>query len=76
MDPQFIREHMKVIGSDRQLVGTVDKVEGNRIKLARNDPQAGGQHHYIPSEWVDRVDGDNVCLRQNAQEATRQWQNA
>jgi hypothetical protein len=69
-----IREHMKVIGSDRQPVGTVDHVEGERIKLAKNDPQAGGQHHYIPADWVESVDGDQVCLRQKAQEARQQWQ--
>jgi hypothetical protein len=69
-----IREHMKVIGSDRQPVGTVDHVDGERIKLAKNDPQAGGQHHYIPADWVERVEGDQVCLRQKAQEARKQWQ--
>ena len=69
-----IREHMKVIGSDRQPVGTVDHVEGERIKLAKNDPQAGGQHHYIPADWVERVDGEQVWLRQKAREARQQWQ--
>ena len=69
-----IREHMKVIGSDRQPVGTVDHVEGERIKLAKNDPQAGGEHHYIPADWVERVDGEQVYLRQKAQEARKQWQ--
>jgi len=69
-----IREHMKVIGADRKPVGTVDHLEGDRIKLAKNDPLAGGKHHYIPTAWVDRVEGDQVCLRQNAQEACQQWQ--
>jgi hypothetical protein len=69
-----IREHMKVIGSDRQPVGTVDHVEGERIKLAKNDPQAGGQHHYIPADWVAGVEGEEVRLRQKAQEARTQWQ--
>jgi hypothetical protein len=69
-----IREHMKVMGSDRQPVGTVDHVEGERIKLAKNDPQAGGEHHYIPADWVERVDGEQVYLRQKAQEARKQWQ--
>lgn len=69
-----IREQMKVVGSDRQPVGTVDKVEGDRIKLAKNDPLAQGQHHYIPADWVERVDGQQVCLRQKAQEARQQWQ--
>lgn len=71
-----IREHMKVVGADRQPVGTVDNVEGNRIKLTRNDPQAGGQHHYIPVDWVERVDGDQVYLRQNANEARQGWTSA
>ena len=76
MQQENIRSHMKVIGSDRQPVGTVDHVEGDRIKLAKNDPQAGGRHHYIPADWVDSVEGDEVCLRQKAQEARQQWQNA
>jgi hypothetical protein len=74
MQTSDIREKMKVIGSDQQMVGTVDKVEGERIKLTRNDPQAGGQHHYIPTDWVDSIEGDQVCLRQKAQEARTQWQ--
>ena len=69
-----IREHMKVIGADRQPVGTVDHIDGDRIKLAKNDPQAGGEHHYIPADWVERVDGEQVYLRQKAQEARKQWQ--
>jgi hypothetical protein len=69
-----IREHMKVMGSDRQPVGTVDHVEGERIKLAKNDPLAGGQHHYIPADWVERVEGEAVYLRQNARDAQKQWQ--
>lgn len=76
MQQANIREHMKVIGSDRQLVGTVDRVEGNRIKLSKSDTDAKGQHHYIPTDWVDKVDGDQVCLRQKAQEARQQWMNS
>ena len=74
MNAGTIREHMKVVGSDRLVVGTVDHVEGDRIKLAKNDPQAGGKHHYIPTDWVERVEGDEVCLRQKAQEARQQWE--
>ena len=74
MNTENIRTHMKVIGADNEPVGTVDKVEGNRIKLAKNDPQANGQHHYIPADWVDSVEGNEVCLRQNASEACEQWQ--
>lgn len=73
MNISNVREHMKVVGSDRQPVGTVDNVEGDRIKLAKSDPQAEGKHHYIPGDWVESVDGEEVCLRQNAQEARQQW---
>ncbi|HUG77099.1 MAG TPA: DUF2171 domain-containing protein [Burkholderiales bacterium] len=76
MDTSGIREHMKVVGSDRQPVGTVDHVEGDRIKLARKDPQSGGRHHYIPTDWVDRVENDQVCLRQSAGDACSQWTDA
>ena len=76
METTDIREHMKVVGSDRQPVGTVDHVEGYRLKLAKNDPQAEGQHHYIPADWIERVEGDQVLLRQNAQEARAQWASA
>jgi hypothetical protein len=75
MNPSDIREQMKVIGSDRQPVGTVDKVEGDRIKLSRNDPQAQGKHHFIPTEWVSQVEGQQVVLKHNAQDACQKWQN-
>ena len=73
MNISNVREQMKVVGSDRQPIGTVDNVEGDRIKLTKNDPQAEGKHHYIPGDWVEEVDGEEVCLRQSAQEATQQW---
>ena len=57
INPSEIREQMKVIGSDGQPVGTVDKVEGNRIKLSKNDPAAQGQHRYIPLDSVSSSSG-------------------
>lgn len=47
---QNIAEHMEVIGADGVHVGTVDKVEGNRIKLTKKDSGEGshkGHHHFI-----------------------------
>ena len=73
MNLSNVREHMKVVGSDRQPVGTVDHIEGNEIKLAKNDPQAGGAHHYIPSDWVERIEGDQVRLNKSSREACSQW---
>ena len=37
-----IREHMEVVGSDEEHVGTVDKVAGDRIILTKSDPESGG----------------------------------
>ena len=59
-----IREHMKVIGADGAPIGTVDKVEGNRIKLIRADSGVAhsDHHHYLPKGLVAEVEGDTVRL--------------
>jgi hypothetical protein len=59
-----IREHMEVIGADGVHLGTVDRVEGNRIKLIRADSGIGheGEHHYIPQGLIAEVEGDRVRL--------------
>lgn len=68
-----IAEHMEVLGSDGQHVGVVDKVEGQRIKLTRNDPAAGGEHHYLHLDMVDRIDGTTVHLTRTAAQARDEW---
>ena len=68
-----IREHMKIVGSDGQHVGTVDRVEGDRIKLTKNDPAAQGKHQYIELSEVGEVKGGEVCLSQKAEEAKRRF---
>ena len=55
VDVSKIREHMSVVGSDGEHVGTVDHVEGDRIKLTRTDSR-DGSHHYLPVTQVARVD--------------------
>jgi hypothetical protein len=60
-----IKEHMEVIGADGVHVGTVDKVEGNRIKLTKKDSGEGshkGHHHYIDRGLVAGVEGNKVRL--------------
>ena len=69
-----IREHMEVKGADGKHVGTVDGIEGSRIKLTKSDPASGGQHHYIGLDMVKEIQGDAVCLSKNADEARRMWQ--
>lgn len=67
-----IREHMAVIGADGAHVGTVDHIDGDRIKLTRKDSSAGlagetheGHHHYLPLALVATVEGDAVRLSAN-----------
>ncbi|MGN6268794.1 MAG: DUF2171 domain-containing protein [Sphingomonas sp.] len=67
-----VTEHMEVVGSDGEHVGTVDKVHGDRIILTKSDPDAGGHHHSIPSRWIQSVD-DKVTIRKTADEAHRHW---
>jgi hypothetical protein len=57
-----ICEHMEVIGADGGHVGTVDKVDGDRIKLTRDDRGAGGQHHWLPLSMVADVEGNQLRL--------------
>jgi hypothetical protein len=40
-DLSQVKEHMTVIGADGVRVGTVDKVEGDRIKLTKDSSPAG-----------------------------------
>lgn len=74
IDPASIQEHMPVVGSDGQHVGTVDRVEGSRIKLTRSDdPDGTGQHHhYLPLDTVASCDGGQVKLSMPAEQAKRQ----
>lgn len=68
-DLSQIREHMEVIGADGVHVGTVDHVEGDRIKLTKADSGMGrheGHHHYVPGGLVAGVEGDKVRLSANA----------
>jgi hypothetical protein len=63
-----IREHMEVVGSDEQPVGTIERVAGDRIILTRGDDEGGGRHSLSCSD-IDRVEGDRVILDRPADEA-------
>lgn len=77
-DASAIKEHMEVIGADGVHVGTVDHVEGDRIKLTKKDSGAevegaegshAGHHHYISIGLVADVEGDQVRLSATAANA-------
>jgi hypothetical protein len=64
-----ISEHMEVIGADGVHIGTVDRVDGDRIKLTKADSGQGsheGHHHYISLGLVAGVEDDKVRLSANA----------
>jgi hypothetical protein len=66
---QDIKEHMEIIGADGVHVGTVDRVEGTRIKLTKQDSGEGahkGHHHFVPRSLVADVEGNKVRLSANA----------
>lgn len=67
VDFSQISEHMEVIGADGVHVGTVDKVDGDRIKLTKQDSGShSGHHHYISRGLVADIEGDQVRLSANA----------
>lgn len=77
-DTSQIREHMEVVGADDVHIGTVDKIEGDRIKLTKNDSGAqiegatgshAGHHHYISTGLIAGVEGDRVRLSATAANA-------
>ena len=68
MDASQIKEHMEVIGADGAHVGVVDRIDGQRIKLTKNDSGEGshrGHHHFIPLSLVAEIEGDKVRLSAN-----------
>ena len=64
-----VKEGMEVIGADGVHVGTVDKIEGDRIKLTKKDSGEGshkGHHHFIDKGLVAGVEGNKVRLSAKA----------
>jgi hypothetical protein len=68
-DPMQIHAPMGVIGSDGGRVGIVDRLEGDRIRLAQPDRDAGARH--VPVGMIAAVDDENVYLDTPARNACR-----
>jgi hypothetical protein len=68
-----VREQMEVVGSDGSPVGTVEKVTGDRIVLARAEADSGGMNQSVPCGWIDRVEGGKVILSRTADHARSEW---
>lgn len=64
-----IKEHMRLVTKDGAAF-IVDRIDDNGIKLTRDDK---GVHHYIPLDWVEKVEQDTAKLSKSAQEVKQQW---
>ncbi|MDB5045456.1 MAG: hypothetical protein JWQ08_1506, partial [Deinococcus sp.] len=56
-----ITEHLQVKDINGEHVGTVDHLDGDRIKLTKND-SPDGQHHYVSLADVRSADEVAVYL--------------
>ena len=69
-DLSQVTEHMEIIGADGVHIGTVDRVEGDRIKMIL--PDSGSHqdhHHYVSGGLVAAVEGGQVRLSANGDAA-------
>ncbi|GEM46647.1 DUF2171 domain-containing protein [Deinococcus cellulosilyticus] len=64
-----IQAHMPIRCKDNNDHGKVDHLDGDYIKVAKDD---SGQHHWIPLSAVDHVD-EHVHLKWGHQEVQQQW---
>ena len=66
---------VEVVGSDGVHVGIIDRLDGRMMRLKRMDAAAGAQHHLLPSDLVQSVDG-KAMLSMAAVEAMKRWKAA
>ena len=69
-DLSQIQPHMEIFGADGVRLGTVDSVDGDRIKLTKQDSGSHKHHHhYISGGLVAAVEDNAVRLSANADNA-------
>ena len=73
-DLSQVKEHADIIGADGVHVGTVDRVDGDRIKLTKKDSE-DQRHHYISGGLVAEVEDGTVRLSANADVAVTMEEN-
>ncbi|PZW49205.1 hypothetical protein C8P66_103232 [Humitalea rosea] len=64
LDRSRIKEHMEVVGSCGNHVGTVDHLDGDRIKLTRSD-NPDDQHTFLPLSEIAIVEAGRVVTKHN-----------
>ncbi|WP_159998350.1 DUF2171 domain-containing protein [Roseomonas sp. 18066] len=75
VDTKHIADHMEVVGSCGNHVGTVDHLDGSRIKLTAQD-SADGRHHFLALDAVAEVRDGKVVTRMNHKQALASLQAA
>jgi hypothetical protein len=63
-----VKPGMEVIGADGVHVGTVDALDGSRIRLTKADSGEGshaGHRHYVPGGLIAEVEDNRVRLSAN-----------
>lgn len=69
-DLSQLKEHMEIVGADGVHIGTLDKVEGDRLKLTKPDSGShGDHHHYLSTGLIAAVEGDRIRLSANSDAA-------
>jgi hypothetical protein len=67
-----IRDHMQIVGSDGQQLGSVQQMEGSsRIKFTPKGA-AGAGDHFIPLAWVASVEGQTVRLSKSSHDVQQE----
>jgi hypothetical protein len=56
-----LAKHQEVVDSNGRHVGTIDHVDGDRIKLTRKD-SPDGEHHYVSLSEVEGIESGRVRL--------------
>jgi hypothetical protein len=65
-----LKKDMEVIGADGVHIGTIDKVEGRRLKLTKADSGSHQHHHhYLSAGLVADIEGNQVRLSANGDAA-------
>ena len=64
-----IAAHMEVVDANDQYVGTVEKVEGDRIKLVEKDA-LDPRDPYVDMSRVEKVESNKIHLSQHVSSIT------
>jgi hypothetical protein len=66
----LIKEHMPIVDSNGVEFAIVDHLDGDTsVKITKDET---GNHHWIPLEWVSRVDA-YVHLNRPSDQVIREW---